>query len=147
MENNDNEMRSIHDNVEEPAQAPEPVQAPEQVQASEPVAETAVEAAVEAPVVEAVVEAPAVEEPEQALGFTATGAIGSMAADGPKRDNKVQGLGDKVAIYSTKNVRWEEAGGAVYKGVNIVKKDQADKWLTRSHVRTATPEEVKKALG
>ena len=108
MENNDNEMRSIHEFVEEPVQAPEPV---------------------------------------QALGFTETGAIGSMAADGPKKTTKVEGLGDKVAIYSTKNVRWEEAGGAVYKGVNIVTKDQADKWLTRNHVRTATPEEVQKVLG
>jgi hypothetical protein len=138
MENNDNdnEMRSIHEFVEEPAQAPEPVEEP--VQAPEPVQE---------PVVEAVVQAPAVEEPVQALGFTETGAIGSMAADGPKKTTKVEGLGDKVAIYSTKNVRWEEAGGAVYKGVNIVTKDQANKWLSRNHVRTATPEEVQKVLG
>ena len=141
MENNDNEMRLIHEFVEEPVQAPEPVQEP--VQAPEPV----VEAVVEAPVAEAVVEAPAAEEPVQALGFTATGAIGSMAADGPKKTTKVEDLGDKVAIYSTKNVRWEDAGGAVYKGVNIVTKDQADKWLTRNHVRTATPEEVQKVLG
>jgi hypothetical protein len=142
MENNDNEMRSIHEFVEEPVQAPEPVQEP--VQAPEPVQEP-----VQAPepVQEPVVKAPAVEEPVQALGFTATGAIGSMAADGPKKTTKVEGLGDKVAIYSTKNVRWEDAGGAVYKGVNIVTKDQADKWLTRNHVRTATPEEVQKVLG
>ncbi len=140
MENNDNEMRSIHDFVEEPAQeptpAPEPVQEP--VQEPEPV----VEAAVEAPVVEA----PAVEEPAQALGFTKTGAIGSMAADGPKKTVKVQGLGDKVAIHSTKSVYWSEVG-SVTKGYNIVTKQQADKWLTRKHVRIAEPEEVKKAFG
>ena len=114
----------------------------------EPVAEPVAEPVVEALVVEAVVEAPVAEEPVQSLGFTETGAIGSMAADGPKKDIKPeQGLGDKVALYSTKNVRWEEANGAIYKGVNIVTKDQADKWLTRSHVRIATPDEVQKVLG
>jgi len=71
-----------------------------------------------------------------------------MAADGPKKNVKsAKDLGDKVAIYSTKNVRWEEAGGAIYRGVNIVTKEQADKWLTRSHARPATPEEVQKVLG
>jgi hypothetical protein len=135
MENNDNEMRSIHEFVEEPVQAPEPVQEP--VQAPEPVQE---------PVVEAVVQAPAVEEPVQALGFTETGAIGSMAADGPKKTVKVEGLGDKVAIHSTKSVYWSEVG-SVTKGYNVVTKQQADKWLTRKHVRIAEPEEVKKAFG
>ena len=146
MENNNNEMRSIHDHV--PSQAPaEPV--------IESVAEPVVEAVVEAPVVEAVVEtsaeavveAPAVEEPVQALGFTQTGAIGSIAADGPKRKIKPESeLGNKVAIYSTKNVNWSEVG-SVARGYNIVTQAQADKWLTRSHVRLATPEEVKKVLG
>ena len=140
MENNNynnpfsTENVEVQDHVEAPV-----VEAP-----VEPVAEPVVEA----PVVEAVVEAPVAEEPVQALGFTETGAIGSMAADGPKRDvNPEQGFGDKVAIYSTSNVRWEEANGAIYKGVNIVTKEQADKWLTRSHVRIATPAEVEKALG
>jgi hypothetical protein len=117
----------------------------------QPVVEKAAEPTVEPvvePVAEAVVEAPAAEEPVQSLGFTKTGAIGSMAADGPKKDIKpAKDLGDKVAIYSTSNVRWEEANGAIYKGVNIVTSDQADKWLTRSHVRLATPDEVEKALG
>ena len=147
MENNDyNKPFSSHD--EEPAhvEAPE-VETPSEP-VVEPVAEPVVEAVVEAPVAEAVVEAPAAEEPVQSLGFTETGAIGSMAADGPKKDIKpAKDLGDKVAIYSTGNVRWEEAGGAIYKGVNIVTKDQADKWLTRSHVRIATPEEVQKVVG
>jgi hypothetical protein len=141
MENNDyNNPFSAeeHDHVEAPV-----VEAPvEHVEA--PVAEPVIEA----PVVEAVVEAPVAEEPVQSLGFTETGAIGSMAADGPQRDIKpAQNLGDKVAIYSSSNVRWEEANGAIYKGVNIVTSDQADKWLTRSHVRLATPDEVEKALG
>ena len=141
MENNDyNNPFSAeeHDHVEAPV-----VEAPvEHVEA--PVAEPVIEA----PVVEAVVETPVAEEPVQSLGFTETGAIGSMAADGPQRDIKpAQNLGDKVAIYSASNVRWEEANGAIYKGVNIVTSDQADKWLTRSHVRLATPDEVEKALG
>jgi len=99
------------------------------------------------PVVEAVVEAPPAEEPVQSLGFTKTGAIGSMAADGPKREVKQnKDLGDKVALHSTKSVRWEEVG-AISKGYNIVTKAQSEKWLTRGHVRIATPEEVKKAFG
>jgi hypothetical protein len=148
MENNNyNEPFSV-ENVEEQVNVESPVvEAP-----AEPVAEPVVEApVVEAPVevaVEApVVKAPPAEEPVQSLGFTETGAIGSMAADGPKKDIKpAKDLGDKVAIYSTSNVRWEEANGAVYKGVNIVTKDQADKWLTRSHVRLATTEEVQKVV-
>jgi len=143
MENNNyNEPFSSQDEEQDHVEAPV-VEAPVE-HVEEPVAEPVIEA----PVVEAVVEAPVAEEPVQSLGFTETGAIGSMAADGPKRDiNPEQGLGNKVAIYSTSNVRWEEANGAVYKGVNIVTQDQADKWLTRSHVRIATPEEVQKVLG
>jgi hypothetical protein len=115
---------------------------------AEPVVEPVAEPVVEAPVVEApVVEAPAAEEPVQSLGFTKTGAIGSMAADGPsKKINTDVDLSDKVALYSTKSVRWEEVG-SLSRGYNIVTKAKADKWLTRGHVRIATPEEVKKAFG
>lgn len=114
---------------------------------AEPVVEAAVEAVVEAPVAESVVEAPAAEEPVQSLGFTKTGAIGSMAADGPAKTIKSEvDLSEKVAIHSTKSVRWEEVG-SISKGYNIVTKAQADRWLSRSHVRIATPEEVKKAFG
>jgi len=147
MENNNpfSEYKAkMQDNVESPVV--EPV-----VEA--PVAEAVVEApvveapVVEAPVAEAVVEAPAAEEPVQSLGFTKTGAIGSMAADGPKNTPKPEvDLAEKVAIHSTKSVRWEEVG-SISKGYNIVTKAQADKWLTRGHVRTATPEEVQRAFG
>ena len=127
---------------------------PEQVKAAaeaklaaEAVVETPAEPVVEAPVAEAVVEAPAKEEPAQSLGFTKTGAIGSMAADGAKSTVKPEvDLSEKVALHSTKSVRWEEVG-AITKGYNIVTKAQADKWLTRSHVRVASPEEVQKAFG
>jgi len=53
---------------------------------------------------------------------------------------------DKVAIYSERNVSWTEVG-KVYRGYNIVTQAQADKWLTRSHCRLATPEEVAKEFG
>ena len=143
MENNNyNEPFSSH-NEEEHAHVEAPVVETPAEPVAEPVAEPAVEVAVEP----AVVEAPPAEEPVQALGFTETGAIGSMAADGPSKKIKPEvNSSEKVAIHSTRSVRWEEAG-TLSKGYNIVTKAQADKWLTRSHVRIATPEEVKKAFG
>jgi hypothetical protein len=139
MENNEYNKPFVAEDVQEPVVVETP---------AEPVAEPVVEPVAE-PVAEPVVETPAepVAEPVQALGFTKTGAIGSMAADGPKKAIKPEHQDpDKVAIYSTKNVRWEEVG-TLYRGYNIVTKEQADKWLTRSHVRIATPDEVKKVLG
>ena len=53
---------------------------------------------------------------------------------------------EKVAVHSTKNVTWSGVG-KVYRGYNIVSKDAAEKWLTRSHIRLATPEEVAKEFG
>ena len=143
MENNNYNNPFQAKSVEESAPVEEVTEAPVVEAPAEPV----VEAVVEAPAAEDVVEAPAVEEPVQSLGFTKTGAIGSMAADGPKREVKQnKDLGDKVALHSTKSVRWEEVG-AISKGYNIVTKAQSEKWLTRGHVRIATPEEVKKAFG
>ena len=143
MENNNYNNPFSANNAEEQAHVETPVvETP-----AEPVVEPVVEAVVEAPVAEAVVEAPAVEEPVQALGFTETGAIGSMAADGRRNAPAPEvDLAEKVALYSTKSVRWEEVG-SITKGYNIVTKAQADKWLTRGHVRIATPEEVQKAFG
>jgi hypothetical protein len=147
MENNNYNQPFSSNNEEEHAHVEAPVVETPAEPVVEPVAEPVVEAVVEAPVAEAVVEAPAAEEPVQSLGFTQTGAIGSMAADGPSKTIKSDvDLSEKVAIHSTKSVRWEEVG-AISKGYNIVTKAQADKWLSRSHVRIATPEEVKKAFG
>jgi hypothetical protein len=147
MENNNYNQPFSSNNEEEHAHVEAPVVETPSEPVVEPVAEPVVEAVVEAPVAEAVVEAPAAEEPVQSLGFTETGAIGSMAADGPSKTIKSDvDLSEKVAIHSTKSVRWEEVG-AISKGYNIVTKAQADKWLSRSHVRIATPEEVKKAFG
>lgn len=53
---------------------------------------------------------------------------------------------ETVAIYSTKNVNWEGVG-KVEKGYNIVKKSEADQWLSRDHTRIATPEEVAREYG
>ena len=146
MENNNyNHPFSSHD--EEPAHVEAPVVETPAEPVAEPVVEPVAEPVVEVAVEPAVVEAPPAEEPVQSLGFTETGAIGSMAADGPSKTIKSDvDLSEKVAIHSTKSVRWEEVG-AISKGYNIVTKAQADKWLSRSHVRIATPEEVKKAFG
>ena len=127
---------------------------------------------VEEPVVEHIVETPVVEEafvpphleaepdaiaapaysaPEeiQALGAIAEGVIGATTAAvaAPRKKNsKSQEKKETVALYSTKNVSWSEVG-KVYRGYNIVEKDAAEKWLTRSHIRIATPEEVAKEFG
>jgi prophage DNA circulation protein len=121
-----------------------------------PVVEETVEEHIEeTPVVEepaqAVVETPAYEAPEevQALGSVADGVIGAttvVKAAPRKKSAKPEEKKEKVALYSTKNVTWSEVG-KVYRGYNIVDKDAAEKWLTRSHIRTATPEEVAKEFG
>jgi hypothetical protein len=123
--------------------------------AEEPVVESpVVEHVVETSVVEevqAVVEAPAYQAPEevQALGSVAEGVIGATTAPKTterKKSAKPAEKKETVALYSTKNVTWSEVG-KVYRGYNIVEKDAAAKWLTRSHIRTATPEEVAKEFG
>jgi hypothetical protein len=53
---------------------------------------------------------------------------------------------EKVAIYSVRNLSWIGVG-ALTEGYNIVTKEDADKWITNKSVRTATPEEVKRAYG
>lgn len=53
---------------------------------------------------------------------------------------------ETVALHSTKNVVWEGVG-KVEKGYNIVKKSEADRWLTRGHIRLATPEELAREYG
>ena len=48
---------------------------------------------------------------------------------------------DKVALWSERNIRWEEVG-SISTGYNIMTKEVADKWLTLRGIRIATPEEV-----
>jgi hypothetical protein len=74
---------------------------------------------------------------------TFNGAIGSAGAERKDRPapQPEKATVEKVAIHSTRNVSWMGVG-KVLKGYNIVSKESADKWLTRDHVRLATPEEV-----
>ena len=122
-----------------------------------PVVDTPAEPEVEAP-------APVVEEPVSAittpsyeshveevpaLGPVGDGAIGATTAVRQPKSAKKKAeapVTEKVALHSTKNVTWSEVG-KVYRGYNIVDKDAAEKWLTRSHIRLATPEEVAKEFG
>lgn len=71
-------------------------------------------------------------------GVIGTGKVAKKPkATAAKTEVKVE----KVAIHSTKNVTWSGVG-KVYRGYNLVTPEQAEKWLTRSHIRTATPQEV-----
>lgn len=76
---------------------------------------------------------------------TETGAIGSRAADSAlgKKSNTETPKDDsgKVAVWSSKNIRWTGVGD-LSKGYNIVTKEAADKWLGINGIRKATPEEV-----
>jgi hypothetical protein len=51
-----------------------------------------------------------------------------------------------VAVHSTRNVTWSGVG-KVDRGYNIVTKEASEKWLTREHIRLATPEEVARDFG
>lgn len=53
---------------------------------------------------------------------------------------------DMVAIFSSKNVSWEGVG-SVIKGYNIVPRGSVEKWLSRDHIREATPEEIAEEYG
>lgn len=90
---------------------------------------------------------PGQREP-QGLGSVTGGAIGATTTPRTPKPETVKNSAKKetVALYSTKNVTWSGVG-KVYRGYNIVDKDAADQWLTRSHVRIATPEEVAKEFG
>jgi hypothetical protein len=96
-----------------------------------------------------VIHAPAYpSQPEvQALG-NVNGAIGATTAPVAKKPvgKKPAENKETVALRSTKNVTWSGVG-KVYTGINIVEKDAAEKWLTRSHITIATPEEVAKEFG
>ncbi len=82
------------------------------------------------------------------IGPVNDGALGSTLVEDTKRIAKADDRPkpEKVAIHSTKNVSWDGVGN-VSKGYNIVTQAQADKWLTRSHIRMATPQEVAQEFG
>jgi hypothetical protein len=84
-----------------------------------------------------------------ALAPVSDGVIGSSSAVASKKKpttDKPAKKEDTVAIHSTRNVTWSGIG-KVYNGYNIVSKAAAEKWLSRSHVRLATPEEVAREFG
>lgn len=78
-----------------------------------------------------------------ALRPSESGMISSSRADLSKKPKATVEKKEvkKIAIFSTKNARWSSVG-EVGKGYNIVTPEAAEKWLTRDHVREATPEEV-----
>jgi len=108
------------------------------------------EPAKEEPKPESVINAPVHpgQRAPQSLGSVEGGAIGATVAPRTPKAGPVKSSAKKetVALYSTKNVTWSGVG-KVYHGYNIVDKDAADQWLTRSHIRVATPEEVAKEFG
>lgn len=76
-----------------------------------------------------------------------TSTKSTKATKSPKLTTvKKEGKPEKVAIHSSKNVTWPGLG-TVYRGYNIVLPEHADQWLTRTHIRPATPEEVAKEFG
>jgi hypothetical protein len=83
----------------------------------------------------------------QVMGEVANGVIGATttkAAPKVKKEPKKTASeikNDDVAIYSSRNVYWDGVG-RVSLGYNIVSKEAAAKWLTRSHVREASADEV-----
>lgn len=91
-----------------------------------------------------------IKDEEQKLAPVENGAIGSVKTvkTSPKAKAKVDKVvaEDKVAVFSTSNVTWNGVG-KVYRGINIVSAEAAEKWLERSHIRIATPEEVAKEYG
>jgi hypothetical protein len=74
--------------------------------------------------------------------------IGSGSAEKKKafKPENVSKEKNAVAVYSTRNVTWSGVG-KVYRGYNIVTKEALEKWVTRDHIRIATPEEVARDFG
>ncbi len=59
---------------------------------------------------------------------------------------EVDPMTNKVALLSTRNLHWD-AVGTLKIGYNIVTKGASEKWLTKSGIRIATPEEVAAHFG
>jgi hypothetical protein len=101
---------------------------------------------------EDVITAPVPEDLVPGLGPVANGVMGTSLmskTEKPKVSTNKPKLNDadKVAVFSTRNVSWPEIGSKVNRGYNIVKKEAADRWVTKDFIRLATPEEVAKEFG
>lgn len=143
-ENNSmNEENSVADELVQEVLVETPAVDTEEVKVEEPSVDAVEED-------NSVISMPSVEPtPVQVLG-NVNGAIGTTTATpepktAPAKKAK-KSKQDTVAIHSTKNVTWPGVG-KVYVGYNIVDKNESEKWLTRSHVRLATPAEVAKEFG
>lgn len=82
-----------------------------------------------------------------ALAPVKDGAIGSSVAEdtapAPVKKSASKKVEDgMVAVFATRNIRWDGVG-SLFRGYNIVSKEDAEKWLTLTTVREATPEEIK----
>lgn len=86
----------------------------------------------------------------QGIGSVANGVIGVAETPRPVKTAKAAPVKKKatktVAVFSTRNVSWNGVG-KVSRGYNIVTQEEADKWVTRDHIRIATPEEVAREFG
>ena len=164
MEAAQDAVEEIMEAAQEAAVEPETDATPEEPVAQEVVAETKVEQVAaeldlepKISVVEEVEDKNVISSASQkkakpsdlAAGLTgvAGGVIGTgtvkrkPAVKQPKKD-----ADDKVALNSTRNVSWVGVG-KVLKGINIVTKDQAEKWLTRDHITVVKPEDVAREFG
>jgi hypothetical protein len=155
---NINENPVVEENTEAPIieETPEVIETPaveEPVVAEQPAVEESIlepEAHEEAPTAINTSDFGKSDSEQQAVGQLDSGAIGVTAAPVLPKSSKKSKIDinpeETVAIRSTKNVSWPEVG-KVYFGINIVAKSAAEKWLTRSHISLATPEEVAKEFG
>jgi hypothetical protein len=69
--------------------------------------------------------------------------IGSSIEE--EKPKKIESKKNKIALYSSRNVFWDGVG-EVKRGYNFVTQEEADKWMTRIHIRFVTPEEIKEAF-
>jgi galactitol-specific phosphotransferase system IIB component len=157
INNAENESMPV---LEQQLEVVEPIVEPvvEPVVVETKVEEVAVENNIQASVTEAVESNDAITTSDfsrsssdtvQSIGSVENGVIG--VAQTPRPEKKAvmsmsQESKKTVAIHSTKNVSWTGVG-KVYRGYNIVTPEQSEKWLTRNHIRLATPEEVAKEFG
>jgi hypothetical protein len=74
-------------------------------------------------------------------GVISSGRADKLNQQKPSKKKKVAKK-ETIAIFSSKNVTWQGVG-KVYRGYNIVEKEAGEKWLTRGHIRLATPDEIK----
>jgi hypothetical protein len=111
--------------------------------AVEPVVEEVVEEAKE----DSVIKADEPVESQPAISDVADGVIGSGSSKKKPAAPKIQKPeGEKVALFSEKNIYWEGVG-RLSKGYSIVDAEDSEKWLSRSFIRLATPEEIKQEFG